>query len=184
MEDEGRRDPCGIAIVEAALILEAGAADRFDRLIVVTCRPKTSACNATPSASRSTSKRPRRGSRSPHGRPDLPDEKKIQRRRLRHRQLRLTRQHRSASAQAVRHPEGRSSVKAPIAATRKKVAPPSRRKSGRRPARRARARYPRDLWQDAGATVLDKSAPFENRKAPIAVTPRGGGSPRRAPISP
>jgi dephospho-CoA kinase len=37
MEAEGRRDPHGIAVVEAALILEAGAADRFDRLIVVTC---------------------------------------------------------------------------------------------------------------------------------------------------
>jgi dephospho-CoA kinase len=37
MEAEGRRDPRGIAIVEAALILEAGTADRFDRLIVVTC---------------------------------------------------------------------------------------------------------------------------------------------------
>jgi dephospho-CoA kinase len=37
MEAEGHRDPRGIAVVEAALILEAGAADRFDRLIVVTC---------------------------------------------------------------------------------------------------------------------------------------------------
>jgi dephospho-CoA kinase len=37
MEAEGRRDPNVIAVVEAALILEAGAADRFDRLIVVTC---------------------------------------------------------------------------------------------------------------------------------------------------
>jgi dephospho-CoA kinase len=37
MEDEGRRDPRTIAVVEAALILEAGAADRLDRLIVVTC---------------------------------------------------------------------------------------------------------------------------------------------------
>jgi dephospho-CoA kinase len=36
----GRRDPKAIAIVEAALILEASAADRFDRLIVVTCRPE------------------------------------------------------------------------------------------------------------------------------------------------
>jgi dephospho-CoA kinase len=35
-----RRDPKAIAIVEAALILEAGAADRFDRLIVVTCHPE------------------------------------------------------------------------------------------------------------------------------------------------
>ncbi len=40
MEDIGRRDPNAIAIVEAALILEAGAADRFDRLIVVTCHPE------------------------------------------------------------------------------------------------------------------------------------------------
>jgi dephospho-CoA kinase len=37
MEEVGRRDPHAIAMVEAALIIEAGAADRFDRLIVVTC---------------------------------------------------------------------------------------------------------------------------------------------------
>ena len=37
MEEMGRRDPNAVAIVEAALILEAGAAKRFDRLIVVTC---------------------------------------------------------------------------------------------------------------------------------------------------
>jgi len=35
----GQQDPNGIAMVEAALILEAGAGDRFDRLIVVTCNP-------------------------------------------------------------------------------------------------------------------------------------------------
>jgi dephospho-CoA kinase len=40
MEEIGRRDPAAIAIVEAALILEAGVADRFDRLIVVTCSPE------------------------------------------------------------------------------------------------------------------------------------------------
>ena len=40
MKEIGKRDPDCIAIVEAALILEAGAADRFDRLIVVTCRPE------------------------------------------------------------------------------------------------------------------------------------------------
>lgn len=39
MEEVGRRDPTAIAIVEAALILEAGVAARFDRLIVVTCSP-------------------------------------------------------------------------------------------------------------------------------------------------
>ena len=32
--------PDAVAIVEAALILEAGVAGRFDRLIVVTCRPE------------------------------------------------------------------------------------------------------------------------------------------------
>jgi dephospho-CoA kinase len=37
MEEMGRQDPHGVAIVEAALIVEAGAAKRFDRIIVVTC---------------------------------------------------------------------------------------------------------------------------------------------------
>ena len=37
MEEMRRQDPHAIAIVEAALILEAGAAKSFDRLIVVTC---------------------------------------------------------------------------------------------------------------------------------------------------
>ena len=37
MAEMGRQDPHAVAIVEAALILEAGAAKRFDRLIVVTC---------------------------------------------------------------------------------------------------------------------------------------------------
>ena len=40
MDEVGRRDPAAIAMVEAALIVEAGAAGRFDRLIVVTCRPE------------------------------------------------------------------------------------------------------------------------------------------------
>jgi dephospho-CoA kinase len=37
MKEMGRQDPRAVAIVEAALIIEAGAAKRFDRLIVVTC---------------------------------------------------------------------------------------------------------------------------------------------------
>jgi dephospho-CoA kinase len=37
MQEIGRCDPHAIAIVEAALILEAGAASHFDRLIVVAC---------------------------------------------------------------------------------------------------------------------------------------------------
>jgi dephospho-CoA kinase len=38
MEEQGRKDPEAIAMVEAALILEAGAWERFDRIVVVTCR--------------------------------------------------------------------------------------------------------------------------------------------------
>lgn len=37
LREMGRRDPHAVAIVEAALILEAGVRDRFDRLVVVTC---------------------------------------------------------------------------------------------------------------------------------------------------
>lgn len=40
MENIGRRDRNSIAVVEAALILEAGARHQFDRLIVVTCQPE------------------------------------------------------------------------------------------------------------------------------------------------
>jgi dephospho-CoA kinase len=38
MEEVGKQDPAAVAMVEAALIFEAGAARRFDRLVVVTCR--------------------------------------------------------------------------------------------------------------------------------------------------
>ena len=38
MDEVGREHPQAIAMVEAALIVEAGAAKRFDRLVVVTCR--------------------------------------------------------------------------------------------------------------------------------------------------
>jgi dephospho-CoA kinase len=37
MRETGRQDPHAVAIVEAALLLEAGAGGRFDRLVVVTC---------------------------------------------------------------------------------------------------------------------------------------------------
>ncbi|MBZ5651764.1 MAG: dephospho-CoA kinase [Acidobacteriia bacterium] len=40
MAEVGRRDPHAIALVEAALILEAGIAERLDRLVVVTCQPE------------------------------------------------------------------------------------------------------------------------------------------------
>jgi dephospho-CoA kinase len=37
MQEVGRSDPHAVAMVEAALILEAGAGKRFDRLVVVIC---------------------------------------------------------------------------------------------------------------------------------------------------
>ena len=40
MDEVGREDPKAIAIVEAALILEAGAIEHFDKLVVVTCHPE------------------------------------------------------------------------------------------------------------------------------------------------
>lgn len=40
MHAVGLQDPNGVAMVEAALILEAGATDHFDRMIVVTCDPE------------------------------------------------------------------------------------------------------------------------------------------------
>jgi dephospho-CoA kinase len=38
MQAMGAEDPHGVAILEAALILEAGLRERFDRLVVVTCK--------------------------------------------------------------------------------------------------------------------------------------------------
>jgi dephospho-CoA kinase len=40
MQAIGLQNPHGAAIVEAALLLEAGAAKSFDRMIVVTCKPE------------------------------------------------------------------------------------------------------------------------------------------------
>ena len=40
MEEVSRRDPNAIAVVEAALILEAGAREDFQTIIVVTCKPE------------------------------------------------------------------------------------------------------------------------------------------------
>jgi dephospho-CoA kinase len=40
MADMGLQDPHAVAIVEAALILEAGARDHFNRIVVVTCSPE------------------------------------------------------------------------------------------------------------------------------------------------
>jgi dephospho-CoA kinase len=35
-----KEDPCGIAFVDAALMIESGGYQRFDRLVVVHCRPE------------------------------------------------------------------------------------------------------------------------------------------------
>ena len=40
MDDMAKRDPRGIAMVEAALIVEAGVQKRFDKLVVVTSTPE------------------------------------------------------------------------------------------------------------------------------------------------
>ena len=40
LEAVGRNDPQSVAIVEAALILEARVGRRFDKLVVVTCQPE------------------------------------------------------------------------------------------------------------------------------------------------
>jgi len=40
MEEIGAREPQAIAILEAALLLEAGLRRRFDRIIVVSCKPQ------------------------------------------------------------------------------------------------------------------------------------------------
>jgi dephospho-CoA kinase len=39
MREIGAKDPYAVAMVEAALIFEAGAKERFDKIIVVTCKP-------------------------------------------------------------------------------------------------------------------------------------------------
>jgi dephospho-CoA kinase len=39
MRELGAKDPYAVAIVDAALIFEAGVKDRFDKIMVVTCKP-------------------------------------------------------------------------------------------------------------------------------------------------
>ena len=40
MNDAATKDPDAVVMVEAALILEAGARERFDKIVVVTCTPE------------------------------------------------------------------------------------------------------------------------------------------------
>ena len=41
MDEIGRREPNAIVMIEAALIIEAGAASHFDKLVVIVCSPYT-----------------------------------------------------------------------------------------------------------------------------------------------
>ena len=75
MEEIGWLDPHAVAIVEAALILEAGAAKRFDRLIVVTCEPEQRAIRFAERQSLSIEEARREVSRRMAA--QLPDEEKI-----------------------------------------------------------------------------------------------------------
>lgn len=43
MHQTGAKEPYAVAMVEAALILEAGVRGRFDKIIVVTCKPEQKA---------------------------------------------------------------------------------------------------------------------------------------------
>ena len=40
LSEIGQADPHGLAVVEAALIIEAGVAGQFDKIVLVTCRPE------------------------------------------------------------------------------------------------------------------------------------------------
>jgi dephospho-CoA kinase len=40
MEEVGAHEPDAIVVIEAALILEAGLGERFDKIVVVTCNPE------------------------------------------------------------------------------------------------------------------------------------------------
>ena len=48
MRELGEKDPYAVAMVEAALIFEAGVKDRFDKIIVVTCKPAQKICTLCP----------------------------------------------------------------------------------------------------------------------------------------
>ncbi len=75
MEQMGIQDRNAVAIVEAALILEAGAGDRFDRLMVVTCNAEQRAARFA-ARQKIDWKPPAKKSRAawPH---NCPDEEKI-----------------------------------------------------------------------------------------------------------
>lgn len=46
MDEIGARDPEGIAVVEAAILIETGSYRMFDRLIVTWCEPEVSIARA------------------------------------------------------------------------------------------------------------------------------------------
>lgn len=71
------KDPYAVAIVEAALILEAGVKDHFDRIIVVTCTPAQKVARF---AGRSNlSEEPARAEVERRTKAQMPDEEKARR---------------------------------------------------------------------------------------------------------
>ncbi|HEX5433489.1 MAG TPA: dephospho-CoA kinase [Candidatus Angelobacter sp.] len=73
----GEKEPYAVAMVEAALILEAGARSRFDTIIVVTCRPEQKAARYAARAGIPESAA--RAEVQRRGRAQISDEEKVRR---------------------------------------------------------------------------------------------------------
>jgi dephospho-CoA kinase len=77
MREASANDPNEIVIVEAALILEAGARERFDKIVVVTCKPEQKAARLAHRAG--TSESQARAEVERRTRVQLSDEEKMRR---------------------------------------------------------------------------------------------------------
>jgi dephospho-CoA kinase len=75
MKEEGERHRDAVVIVEAALILEAGVQKRFDKVVMVTCRPEQKVARFA--ARQSVSEESARAEVERRQKAQLPDEEKI-----------------------------------------------------------------------------------------------------------
>lgn len=75
MKEEGERHRDAVVIVEAALIMEAGVQKRFDKIVMVTCRPEQKIARFA--ARQSMSEGPARAEVERRQKAQLPDEEKI-----------------------------------------------------------------------------------------------------------
>lgn len=75
MQEEGERHGDAVVIVEAALILEAGVQKRFDKIVMVTCRPEQKVTRFA--ARQSVSEESARAEVERRQQAQLPDEDKI-----------------------------------------------------------------------------------------------------------